>query len=107
MRHANLVTIEEKQEAMEEWREARTMDDIPASGSRPPRPPRPGARTSRSISDPALRRQRTRRVLDDVAQSNHLDAIAKAVVIATIAKWNERDRATLMSVQRLKAENAC
>ena len=28
------------------------------------------------------------RVLDDVAQSNHLDAIAKAVVIATIAKWN-------------------
>jgi len=28
------------------------------------------------------------RVLDDVAQSNHLDAIAKSVVIATIAKWN-------------------
>ena len=28
------------------------------------------------------------RVLDDVAQSNHLDAIAKAVVVATIAKWN-------------------
>lgn len=28
------------------------------------------------------------RVLDDVAQSNQLDAIAKAVVIATIAKWN-------------------
>ena len=28
------------------------------------------------------------RVLDDVAQSTHLDAIAKAVVIATIAKWN-------------------
>jgi len=27
------------------------------------------------------------RVLDDVAQSNQLDAIAKAVVIATIAKW--------------------
>jgi hypothetical protein len=28
------------------------------------------------------------RVLDDVAQSTQLDAIAKAVVIATIAKWN-------------------
>ena len=28
------------------------------------------------------------RVLDDVAQSNQLDAIARAVVIATIAKWN-------------------
>jgi hypothetical protein len=28
------------------------------------------------------------RVLDDVAQIQQLDAIAKAVVIATIAKWN-------------------
>jgi hypothetical protein len=28
------------------------------------------------------------RVLDDIAQSSQLDAIAKAVVIATIAKWN-------------------
>ena len=28
------------------------------------------------------------RVLDDVAQVGQLDAIAKAVVIATIAKWN-------------------
>jgi hypothetical protein len=28
------------------------------------------------------------RVLDDVAQSTQLDAIAKAVVVATIAKWN-------------------
>ncbi len=28
------------------------------------------------------------RVLDDVAQISQLDAIAKAVVIATIAKWN-------------------
>ena len=28
------------------------------------------------------------RVLDDVAQVGNLDAIAKAVVIATIAKWN-------------------
>jgi hypothetical protein len=28
------------------------------------------------------------RVLDDVAQVGDLDAIAKAVVIATIAKWN-------------------
>jgi hypothetical protein len=28
------------------------------------------------------------RVLDDIAQFEHLDAIAKAVVVATIAKWN-------------------
>jgi hypothetical protein len=28
------------------------------------------------------------RVLDDIAQVGQLDAIAKAVVIATIAKWN-------------------
>ncbi len=28
------------------------------------------------------------RVLDDIAQCSQLDAIAKAVVIATIAKWN-------------------
>jgi hypothetical protein len=28
------------------------------------------------------------RVLDDIAQVGELDAIAKAVVIATIAKWN-------------------
>jgi hypothetical protein len=28
------------------------------------------------------------RVLDDIAQIGDLDAIAKAVVIATIAKWN-------------------
>ena len=28
------------------------------------------------------------RVLDAIAQSSQLDAIAKAVVIATIAKWN-------------------
>jgi hypothetical protein len=28
------------------------------------------------------------RVLDDIAQIGELDAIAKAVVIATIAKWN-------------------
>ena len=28
------------------------------------------------------------RVLDDVAQIGQLDAIAKAVVVATIAKWN-------------------
>jgi hypothetical protein len=28
------------------------------------------------------------RVLDDIAQITELDAIAKAVVIATIAKWN-------------------
>jgi hypothetical protein len=28
------------------------------------------------------------RILDDVAQVGELDAIAKAVVIATIAKWN-------------------
>ena len=28
------------------------------------------------------------RVLEDLAQSNQLDAIARAVVIATVAKWN-------------------
>ena len=28
------------------------------------------------------------RVLDDIAQIGELDAIAKAVVVATIAKWN-------------------
>ncbi len=28
------------------------------------------------------------RVLDDVAQATQLDAISRAVVIATIAKWN-------------------
>lgn len=28
------------------------------------------------------------RVLEDVAESNQLDAIARAVVIATIAKWH-------------------
>ena len=28
------------------------------------------------------------RVLDDIAQIAELDAIAKAVVVATIAKWN-------------------
>jgi hypothetical protein len=28
------------------------------------------------------------RVLDDIAQIQQLDAIARAVVIATIAKWN-------------------
>jgi hypothetical protein len=28
------------------------------------------------------------RVLDDIAQVGQLDAIAKAVVVATIAKWN-------------------
>ena len=28
------------------------------------------------------------RVLDDIAQVGDLDAIAKAVVVATIAKWN-------------------
>ncbi len=28
------------------------------------------------------------RVLDDIAQVGELDAIAKAVVVATIAKWN-------------------
>jgi hypothetical protein len=28
------------------------------------------------------------RVLDDIAQVQQLDAIAKAVVVATIAKWN-------------------
>jgi hypothetical protein len=28
------------------------------------------------------------RVLDDIAQFEQLDAIAKAVVVATIAKWN-------------------
>jgi hypothetical protein len=28
------------------------------------------------------------RVLDDISQFEHLDAIAKAVVVATIAKWN-------------------
>ena len=27
------------------------------------------------------------RVLEDLAQSNQLDAIARAVVIATVAKW--------------------
>lgn len=28
------------------------------------------------------------RVLDDIAQATQLDAISRAVVIATIAKWN-------------------
>ena len=28
------------------------------------------------------------RVLEDVAESNQLDAIARAVVIATVAKWH-------------------
>jgi len=43
---------------------------------------------AKTISEMRYAGNELARVLDDVAQSNQLDAIARAVVIATIAKWN-------------------
>jgi hypothetical protein len=43
---------------------------------------------SKTISEMRYAGNELARVLDDIAQSSELDAIAKAVVIATIAKWN-------------------
>jgi hypothetical protein len=43
---------------------------------------------AKTISEMRYAGNELARVLDDVAQSTQLDAIAKAVVIATIAKWN-------------------
>jgi hypothetical protein len=43
---------------------------------------------AKAISEMRYAGNELARVLDDIAQSSELDAIAKAVVIATIAKWN-------------------
>jgi hypothetical protein len=43
---------------------------------------------AKTISDMRYAGNELARVLDDIAQVGQLDAIAKAVVIATIAKWN-------------------
>lgn len=43
---------------------------------------------AKTISEMRYAGNELARVLDDVAQVGNLDAIAKAVVIATIAKWN-------------------
>jgi len=43
---------------------------------------------AKTISEMRYAGNELARVLDDIAQVGQLDAIAKAVVIATIAKWN-------------------
>jgi len=43
---------------------------------------------AKTISEMRYAGNELARVLDDIAQVGNLDAIAKAVVIATIAKWN-------------------
>jgi hypothetical protein len=43
---------------------------------------------AKTISEMRYAGNELARVLDDIAQIGQLDAIAKAVVIATIAKWN-------------------
>jgi hypothetical protein len=43
---------------------------------------------AKTISEMRYAGNELARVLDDIAQVGQLDAIAKAVVVATIAKWN-------------------
>lgn len=46
------------------------------------------ARQAETIASMRYAGNELARVLDDIAQIQQLDAIARAVVIATIAKWN-------------------